>query len=254
MDLGEIKPLLTTLALPPALPLLAASVGLLVTLRRRTLGLAWTALSLLSLWLLSCHAAAILLASTLLPRVAALPPTGLAPQQAQAVVVLGGGVLAQAPEYGTAQPSRQTRARLAYGRWLARTSQLPMAFAGGVGWAATGTGSDSEGAVARRWATDQGGVDLRWVDDRSRDTAESAREMAQLLQTAGIRRVALVSDTWHLPRAQRLFERAGFDVVPAPTMLPLPSERPLLEWLPSAHGLELSRVVLREWLALQVMR
>jgi hypothetical protein len=42
-------------------------------------------------------------------------------------------------------------------------------------------------------------------------------------------------------------------VLPAPMGFVLPSERPLLEWLPSAHGLTASRHVLREWLALQVL-
>ena len=122
-----------------------------------------------------------------------------------------------------------------------------------MGWAAAGTDFESEGAVARRWATERGGAELRWVDDRSRDTAEGAREMARLLQADGVRRIALVSDAWHLPRAAQAFERAGFEVLAAPTGLPLPRERALLEWLPSAHGLLLSRAVLREWLGMRVL-
>lgn len=253
MDAGEIKPLMSALALPPALPLLAAGAGVLLALRHRAAGLALAALALTSLWLLSCHAVAIRLSTTLLPVVQALPASGLKPGQAQAVVVLGGGVLPQAPEYGQAQPNAYTRARLTYGRWLAQRAQLPMAFSGGLGWAASGTGADTEGAVARRWAAEHGAT-LRWVDDRSRDTRENAAQMARLLQRDGVRRIALVTDAWHMPRARQAFERAGFEVVPAPVGFALPRERTVLEWLPSAQGLLVSRAVLREWLGLQVAR
>ncbi len=253
MDLGELKPLLTTLVLPPALPLLLAAAGALIALKRRAAGVALVMLALAALWLLSCHAVAICLSTTLLPVVKPLPPGGLKPGQAQAVVVLGGGVLPQAPEYGQAQPNSYTRARLSYGRWLAQRAQLPLAFAGGLGWAATGTGADTEGAVARRWAAEHGAT-LRWVDERSRDTTENATRMAELLQRDGVRRIALVTDAWHMPRAQRAFERAGFEVLPAPMGFALPRERALLEWLPSAQGLLVSRAVLREWLGLRVAR
>jgi uncharacterized SAM-binding protein YcdF (DUF218 family) len=55
-----------------------------------------------------------------------------------------------------------------------------------------------------------------------------------------------------MPRSQALFEKAGLQVLPAPMGFVLPSERPLLEWLPSARGLTASRQVLREWLALRL--
>jgi uncharacterized SAM-binding protein YcdF (DUF218 family) len=67
-----------------------------------------------------------------------------------------------------------------------------------------------------------------------------------------IQRIALVSDAWHLPRATGHFQAAGFQVVPAPTGLPGWRERPVLEWLPSTHGLTGSRQVLREWLGLKL--
>jgi uncharacterized SAM-binding protein YcdF (DUF218 family) len=94
---------------------------------------------------------------------------------------------------------------------------------------------------------------LRWIDKQSRDTAENAARTHDLLAPAGIHHIALVTHAWHLPRSQALFEQAGFTVLPAPMGFVLPSERPLLEWLPSAHGLTASRQVLREWLALQVL-
>lgn len=243
---GELKPLLAALALPPAAPLLLALIGVLWASRRRAAGLALVLLALASAWLLSCHAAGLLLARALLPPVQAVQPQQL--RQVQAIVILGGGVLPAAPEYGVAQPGAHTLQRLRYGAWLARRTGLPVGFAGGVGWSAVGTGTDSEGSVARRVMQEDYGIALRWVDERSRDTAENADRMAQLLRPAGVRRIALVTDATHIPRAVGHFRAQGLEVVPAPTDFPLGGDRPLLEWLPSAQGLTLSRQVLREWL------
>ena len=250
MPLAELKPLAATLVLPPAGPLLLALLGLALLPRRRRAGAMLAAAGVLTLWFLSCNAVAVALDEWLLPQ-----PQPIAAQQlqpVQAIVVLGGGVRPQAPEYGTAQPSPHTLARLRYGAWLARASGKPLAFAGGIGWSAQGTATSDEASVARRVLQEEFGIAPRWLDADSRDTAENARRTAALLLPEGVRRIALVTDAWHIPRARLQFERAGFEVVPAPTGFHGWRERPLLEWLPSSHGLESSRQVLREWLALRV--
>jgi uncharacterized SAM-binding protein YcdF (DUF218 family) len=263
MDLGEFKPLLSTLVLPPAGPLLLVALGLLRAWPRKKqrslaaarLGAALALLGVLLLWLLSCNAVALWLSRHALPQVQALPAEpALALRQAgvQAIVVLGGGVRPEAREYGQAQPSQATEARLRYGLHLARASQLPLGFAGGVGWGASGMAEHPpEADVAERYAQ-QAGLRIRWLDDRSRDTAENAQQMARLLQAQGIRRIALVTHAWHLPRAIGHFERAGFEVLPAPMGFLEPQGRALLEWLPSGEGLNESRRILREWLGLRL--
>ena len=129
-----------------------------------------------------------------------------------------------------------------------------LAFAGGVGWANSGTAAPSEGGIARAAVAQDYGLTLRWVDDQSRDTAENAANLHALLARDGVQRIALVTQAWHMPRAQQAFERAGFTVTPAPTGFTLPQQRNLLEWLPTAHGLQSSREVLREWLGLRVAK
>ncbi len=256
MQLGDFKALVSPLVLPPAGPLLLAALGLVVVAGvRRARGLrgaAWALIvaALTSLWLLSCHAVAIRLTHWLLPVPPALAAGALAAARTQAVVVLGGNVLPEAPEYRAPQPASATLARLRYGIRLARTEQLPLAFAGGRGWTGSGTASEAEAVVLS--ARDDFGFSIRWVDDRSRDTRENAERLAALLHPEGVRRIALVSDAWHLPRAVLEFERVGFEVLPAPTRLPLPVARPAVEWLPTAEGLTASRHVLREWLALRL--
>ncbi|MBA2964496.1 MULTISPECIES: YdcF family protein [Ramlibacter] len=253
MPFGELRPLLTALVLPPILPLLLVLLGLLLAAgRRRARGLALALAGTALLWILSCHAVATALAGALLPPVRAAQPAQLA--GVQAIVVLGGGIVPDAPEYGAAQPNAPTLARLRYGAWLARRSGKPLAFAGGVGWGAAGTGFAPEAEVAGRTLRDDWGVAPRWLDGRSRDTGENAREMRRLLAADQVSRIALVTDAWHMPRSVLEFERAGFTVLPAPTGFPAPQVRPLLDWLPSPDGLALSRQVLREVLGLAVAR
>lgn len=244
MQLAELKPVLAALVLPPAGLLLLALLGLLWARLQRAAGLALAGLSILALLVLSCHGVAVLLAQNLLPQVPPARPEQL--QQVQAIVILGGGVLPQAPEYGMAQPGDRTLGRVRYGAWLARRTGKPIAFAGGVGWAGAGTATEAE--VARRVLQEEYGLEPRWLEGRSRDTRENAQRSAELLRPDGVQRIALVTDATHMPRALRHFQAAGFEVLPAPTDFLLPRDRPLMEWLPTARGLSLSTQVLREWL------
>ena len=255
MELGIFKPLLTSLAMPPLAPLLLALLGVLLAWRKKRGGLVLITLSLLALWLLSCHGTAVWLARHALPQYAPVSSAQLKAGGVQAIVILGGGLLPAAPEYGgDAQPSPFTAARLRYGVWLARQSRLPLAYTGGVGWAADGVQLLPEAEVVAQVALRDYGVKLRWSEDASRDTSGNARLLAPMLQRDGVQRIALVTDIWHMPRSVAAFERAGLVVTPAPMGFVLPLERGLLQWLPSAQGLLASRLVLRECLGLAVGR
>lgn len=254
MSLGELKPILATLVLPPAAPLLLALLGLLLAIRKKTPGLLLAFAGLALLWFLSCHAVAVWLAQTLVPQYTPVTAAALKSGGVQAIVVLGGGVHPVAPEYGEAQSSAAAAMRLRYGAWLARQTGLPVAFAGGMGWGAADAQVLSEGEVARRMAERDYGLKLRWIDDRSRDTAENASLLRPLLQKDGVQRIALVTHAWHMPRSVLAFERAGFTVTAAPMGFMLPSRNGVLEWLPSGDGLDASRLVLKEWLALRIAR
>ncbi len=256
-NLAELKPILTTLVLPPAGPLLLMVLGGWWALQRRRIGRWLLCIGMVSLWLLSCNAVAVWLGLKLVPSPPALAPSQIVEtfkaQNIQAIVILGGGLQPENPEYGTAQPSADAAARIRYGAWLARQSHLPLAFAGGIGWANQGEpGAPTEGDVTRSMLTQDYGLPLRWVDDQSRDTAENAAKIKAVMARDGIQRIALVTSAWHMPRAQQLFRTAGFTVLPAPTNFAKATQRPLLEWLPSTGGLQASQRVLREWLALKI--
>jgi uncharacterized SAM-binding protein YcdF (DUF218 family) len=54
----------------------------------------------------------------------------------------------------------------------------------------------------------------------SRSTRQNARYAARLLLPRGIRKIGLVTCDWHMPRASRSFEGAGFEVEPLPAFTP----------------------------------
>lgn len=248
------KPLLTTLILPPMGPLLLALLGLYLGSRRKRGGLALAFVALVLLWVMSCHASAVWLARSVLPQVAPLSIGQLKAGKVQAIVVLGGGVLPEAPEYGEAQPTAETAARLRYGLWLANQSGLPVAFSGGLGWTMNKRQTEPEADIARRVAQQDYGIMLRWLERESRDTAENARLLVPILERDGVTRVALVTHARHMPRSVAAFEAQGLAVTPAPMGFTLPQESDLMEWLPSAQGLAACRQVLREWLGITVVR
>lgn len=54
----------------------------------------------------------------------------------------------------------------------------------------------------------------------SRSTRQNAHYAAQLLLPRGLRKIGLVTCDWHLPRATRSFEGAGFEVEPLSALTP----------------------------------
>jgi uncharacterized SAM-binding protein YcdF (DUF218 family) len=79
-------------------------------------------------------------------------------------------------------------------------------------------------------------------------TREESMQMARILKPRGVRKILLVTDVQHMPRAQALFERVGFQVLPAPVLDGSgPAERP-------QGRLDLFYRTLQELLALQYYR
>ena len=249
-----LKPILTTLVLPAAaLPLLimASVVWAWRRAPHARVPLACGASLVVALWLLSCQAVAIWLSQQALPQVQAVSPSQLQAQHVQAIVVLGGGVEANAAEYQGATLPPESLARLMYAVHLAHSTGLPMAYSGGVGWAGAAD-QTPEAEVAAQTLARWHAPALQWMDSTSRDTHENALRTAELLQAEGIHRIALVTHAWHMPRSVRQFEAVGFEVVPAPMGFVRSDLRPLLQWLPSGKGLRDSGWVLREWLGLRL--
>lgn len=258
LDLASWKPVLTALALPPVpLLVLLALAGALLWARRAA-GWLLLATGTAGLWLAGCAGFGDWLQATLLD----VPPT-LGPPQLQAlqqasrarrdiaVVVLGAGREALAPEYAAGSLARESLERLRYGVWLSRRIGAPLAFSGGVGHAQQGGASEAE--VAMRIAREEFGRPLSWAETQSRDTRENASHTVAQLRQSDIGELVVVTHGWHMQRALRAFHRSAGDrlrITPAPMGLAPRVERPLLRWLPSAEGHAHVRHVLREALGL----
>lgn len=238
------RAVLKALVLPPVSLLLIAAIGLLLARRRPRTGhaLAWT--GVIGLLLLSIPIVASLLDS-LLDTTPMLDAR--AAKDAQAIVILGGGIRRQAPEYGGDTLGRLTLDRVRYGARVARSLHLPVLVTGG-----SLHGAAAEGRVMQDALENEFGVHVQWVEDRSRNTHENALRSADILRGAGVHRIVLVAHAFDMPRARAEFEQAGLEVVPAATGLA--SDEPITpaDFVPSVAALQGSYYALYELLANRV--
>ncbi|HEX6705029.1 MAG TPA: YdcF family protein [Albitalea sp.] len=250
------KPVLAALLLPPVPFLIAILVGARLILPRRGWGWGVIVLSVLGLWFGSTMAVGRWLEQVLLQPPPALRPDRIDAIKADArtrgswaIVVLGGGLEPLAPEYGVSNLAPVSVERLRYGVWLSRETGVPLAYSGGLGWAARGTGA-AEAEAAARIAAQDFNRPLRWTEAASRDTRENAMHSVPLLKRSGVTHILLVTHGWHMARARRHFEDAargaGMQVEPAPMGLASRQDAPVLDWLPSGSGTERVRMTLRE--------
>ncbi len=168
--------------------------------------------------------------------------------RAKAIVVLGTGRYAAAPEYdGADVVSAITLERLRYAAHLHRQTGLPILVSGG-----TPGGEDvAEAELMRAVLERDYRITPRWREGRSRDTRENAQYSAEILRNAGVKEIMLVTHGWHMRRAMWCFEEAGVRTAPAPMGFHTLDrrERGLQGYLPSARGLYWSSVALHERLA-----
>ena len=248
--LSELRPFLTGLVMPPTAPLLLIFLGLILIARRPRWGRILIGVGAGALWLLSCNAVGLWLNSYLLPTYPMASAEKLRVGEVQAIVVMGGGIEMDLPD-GVSQLKKGALDRLRQGVQLARATNIPLMFTGGKGWG-TKNSAETEAEVASRVAKDAFGLSLRWQESASRDSLENAQNTYKLLSAEGVKRIALVTDSWHMPRSLKHFEKVGFVVTPAPMGQPTNSLDPILQWLPTPGALEISRNVLREKLALLI--
>jgi uncharacterized SAM-binding protein YcdF (DUF218 family) len=238
-----LKGLLGTLLLPPTNGLLLLILAALFHRRRWAFGLA-------------LFGGALLLAQSLPPVAGWLKATleeraGVVltdTRGAGAIVILGSGLNLDSPEYDGDTVTDRSLIRARYGAVVARRTGLPVLVTGGTPRNAVRSEADVIGNLMEK----EFGVAVRWREGDSLDTADNARFSAALLQPRGIRKIVLVTQAFHMPRARRLFEAASFEVIPAPTDLSSRREQPrtLLDWLPRPRALMDSYYALHEWLGL----
>jgi uncharacterized SAM-binding protein YcdF (DUF218 family) len=108
-------------------------------------------------------------------------------------------------------------------------------------------GGEPEARLLRDLLEGELGTPVKWIETKSRDTAENAAFTRDILQPLGIRRILLVTHAYHMRRAQSAFERAGFAVTPAPhSFMAGPARFSWLQLVPTLEAVSASRLALRE--------
>jgi uncharacterized SAM-binding protein YcdF (DUF218 family) len=237
-DVTWLKALLKALVLPPTGPLLLAAAGLWMMGRTPRAGriLAWTGiLSLLAL-------ATPMVAFLLLTLVDSSPPLDVQrARNAQAIVILGGGVRRHAAEYGGDTLGHLTLERVRYGAWVARATGLPVLVTGGSVF-----GGEPEAKLMRAALEREFHVPVRWAETRSRNTHENAVRSAEILGAEHISRIVLVAHGFDMPRAKAEFAAQGIEAIAAPTGIPSREIDTPLDVLPSLAALRGSYFALYE--------
>jgi uncharacterized SAM-binding protein YcdF (DUF218 family) len=231
--------------LPPAGLFLLALLGWLLRLRWRRTGNAVIAVAVVLVTALTTPIGARSVGAPLERRTTAL----VAPRdaRAQAIVILAAGRVEHAPEYGDRDiPDYVALGRLRYGARLQHETGLPILVSGGEPLGRRPAEAElMAGALAEDFRTP-----VRWIEPRSRNTAENATMSADMLRQDGVRRVLLVTDAMHMPRAAAQFTRAGLDVIEAPTLFLSRGALVPRDFVPSAEGLRRSYYAAYEWVGL----
>ncbi|SEL04006.1 YdcF family protein [Nitrosovibrio tenuis] len=234
--------LISAFLLPPLNLILAGTIGVALLKRRPRLGKLLMVTALTLLYLLSTP----FFAEAMLQRLETRPPPDPFNNGIQAIVVLGSSTYFDAPEYGSHTVSRFALERIRYAAWLHRLTSKPILATGG---SPPGTGS-SEALQMKAVLEKEFNVPVRWTEEASVNTRENAYNSFAILKKDGIRRIALVTHAWHMPRAAKEFERAGFKVTPAATAYTTRYKTDVFAFVPSAGALQKSSFFFHEVIGL----
>ena len=182
------------------------------------------------------------ISETLLQRLETASVINSADTGAGAIVVLGGGTYFNAVEYGGDTVSRYSLERIRYAARLYQLTGKPILVTGGAPLGNT----SSEAEQMKSVLENEFRVPVSWVEGASNNTHENAYKSYEALERDRITHIMLVTHAWHMPRAMREFERAGFQVTPAPTAFTTRYRTDGLAYLPTANALQQSRIFIHE--------
>lgn len=130
-------------------------------------------------------------------------------KQAQAIVVLGGGSYPTRELYAPTASGAPQLERLRYAAFLHQATNLPVLTTG------YSLNDISEGDVMAHELNMFFHVPTKWIEAKARNTKENAVFAKEILAKEHINKIILVTSQWHMKRAELLFKKQGFDVLPA---------------------------------------
>jgi len=237
--------LATSLLLPPGLNFVLLALGYFLLKGSKKLAYGVISFSILSLYLLSLD----VISSKLNKSVGAEQALNLQKvnllikdDKRRAIVVLSGGRISQAEEYGGIDiVSGKTLQRIAYASWLHKKTELPILVSGGSVF----DESTPEAVLMNQMMIAGFNIAPKWIESESKNTAQNAINSADILKTNQISEILLVTHANHMSRAKGMFEKQGMKVIEAPTILPK-EESKWSDFLPSAKALYQSHQALHE--------
>jgi uncharacterized SAM-binding protein YcdF (DUF218 family) len=175
------------------------------------------------------------------------PQEHLPGRDVQAIVVLSSNFYAPNPPQPRSVPGWGTYLRCQHAAWLYREGwRMPVVASGG-------RQGDRVMAEIMRDALVAEGVPREsiWLEGESESTQENAAFSAKLLLPRGIRRIVLVTEAYHMRRAERDFRKEGFEVEPAPCAYRSAEfDGHWEQWIPNAGAITINEHTLHEWVAL----
>lgn len=179
---------------------------------------------------------------------APLDEQALREQRPGAIVVLAGGLDRHAPEYGSSTVHLRTLGRVRYAARLARRTGLPVLAVGG--YTRRQEAGLPEADLMQAILEQEYGIAPVWTENTSQNTRQNAQRSAALLKARGIDTIVLVTNAAHMPRAVESFQRAGLNVIPAPTLFfpTQPEGHDPASWVPSAAAMHQVYYAAHEWL------
>ncbi len=236
----SLTKLLSLLVYPLSLSLLLVLLAILLMRWRR---LAVSLLVVAFAWLYVCSTA--LFADLLMtqleddyrPKAMSVLP------KADAIVVLGGAT--RGDTHWSSMADLHTAAdRITHGLALYKAGKAPLVLI--TGGSTTGSRPEAEqiGDYLELMGLPSSALLL---ERQSLDTQQNAAYSRVLLQGRGANKILLVTSAYHMGRAVPLFERAGFEVIPAPTDYQrLVGKPPVPPWLPTVDDLGRSTAAIKE--------
>lgn len=166
-------------------------------------------------------------------------------KSAQAIVLLGGGLRDSKELFGPLAISEIALERVRYAAFLQKETGLPLLITG------SSPNGTSEAAIMKKELAEFFHIPTEWLEEKAKTTAENAKFSKPILAKEGINKIILVTNQWHMQRARMLFEREGFEVLPASVgagKMPETYGLNAFYFIPQSGALHSNMHALKEWI------